>query len=188
MESAVVAGLRRDDWRAASGKVDSMRLTHRSDYAVRVLTYLTLNRHRRCTIGEIAGAYGVSKSHLTTLAYRLGQRGFIKTSRGAGGGLELARSGSAINLGAVIRAVEPDFKLAECFAGAEKCACPIAGSCEITRVLELALQAFFEVLDRHTLEDLVTPATALKRILAVGEEDRPGHRRVSARGTSARRP
>ena len=157
-----------------------MRLTRHSDYAVRILTYLALNRNRRCTIREIADAYGISRSHLMTLVFHLGRRGFIKTSRGAGGGLELARPASAVNLGAVIRAIEPNFELAECFAGAEKCICPIAGSCEITRVLELALQAFFEVLDRHTLEDLVTPAPALKRILVAGGEDRPGDRNFSA--------
>lgn len=149
-----------------------MQLTRYSDYALRVLMYLALNGHRRSTAREIADAYGVSESHLKKVIFHLGRSGFITTIRGEGGGLELARPASGINLGAVYREFEPNFELAECFAGKERCACPIAGFCEITRVLESALQAFFEVLDRHTLEDLLTSAPALKHILLSCEEDR----------------
>ncbi len=153
-----------------------MQLTRYSDYALRVLTHLALNGHRRCTVREIADAYGVSESHLTKVIHHLGRSGYIATVRGAGGGLELAKPASGISLGAVYREFEPGFELAECFADRERCACPIAGYCEMTRVLELALQAFFEVLDRHTLEDLLTTAPALKRMLIAGE--------VGARGLS----
>jgi len=163
-----------------------MQLTRYGDYAVRVLMYLALNSHRRCTTREIADAYGVSESHLTKVVFNLGQSGFILTIRGEGGGLELARPPSEINLGAIYRRFEPNFELAECFAGKEKCACPIAGFCEITGALELALQVFFEVLNRHTLEDLLTSAPNLKRILSRNEEGGP--RRVSDQGMQARRP
>ena len=149
-----------------------MQLTRYSDYALRVLMYLALNGHRRSTTREIADAYGVSESHLMKVIFHLGRSGFITTIRGEGGGLELARPASGINLGAVYREFEPNFELAECFAGKERCACPIAGFCEITGMLESALQAFFEVLDRHTLEDLLTSAPALKHILLSCEEDR----------------
>ncbi len=163
-----------------------MQLTRYSDYAVRVLMYLALNGHRRCTTREIADAYGVSESHLTKVIHHLGESGFITTIRGEGGGLEMARPASGINLGAIYREFEPNFELAECFAGKERCACPIAGFCELTRALELALQAFLDVLDRHTLEDLLKAAPVLKGILIGNEEDGP--RRVSARGTPTRRP
>ena len=164
-----------------------MQLTRYSDYALRVLMYLALNRHRRCTIREIADAYGVSESHLSKVIRHLSRGGFITTIRGAGGGLELVKQASTINLGDIYREIEPNFELAECFASRDRCVCPIAGSCEMTRVLELALQAFFEVLDRHTLDDLLTPAPALKRMLLAGKKDglRPG--RVSVRETPAPR-
>ena len=142
-----------------------MQLTRYSDYALRVLMYLGINGHRRSTTREIAAACGVSKSHLTKVIYHLGRSGFITTIRGAGGGLELARPPHEISLGSVYREFEPNFELAECFADRERCSCPIAGFCEMTCILELALQAFFEVLDRHTLKDLLTPAGALRRVL-----------------------
>ena len=46
---------------------------------------------------------------------------------------------------------------------------PYRRSCELTHVLEMALQAFLEVPDRHTLEDLLSPAPALKGILTIEE-------------------
>ena len=79
---------------------------------------------------------------------------------------------SEINLGEVIRATEGNFHLVECLGGREKNSCPIAGPCALTSVLETALQAFLDVLDRHTLKDLLTPAPALRRIFAASEEAR----------------
>ena len=103
------------------------------------------------------------------LTHDLGRRGFVATSRGKNGGLELARPAREINLGDVYRATETSFELAECFSGREKNSCCIAGVCELTQVLETALQAFLGVLDRHTLADLLSPAPALKGILMVEE-------------------
>jgi Rrf2 family nitric oxide-sensitive transcriptional repressor len=41
-----------------------MRLTIYTDYTLRVLMYLALNRTRLATIPEIAAAYGISEDHL----------------------------------------------------------------------------------------------------------------------------
>ena len=122
-----------------------MQMTKYSDYSLRALIYLGLNRHRRCTIREIADAYGISENHLMKLVHQLGQEGFITTIRGKNGGLELAMPASEINLGEVFRATEGNCQLVECFAGREKNTCPIAGPCRLTGVLETALQAFLEV-------------------------------------------
>ncbi|MDE0174288.1 MAG: Rrf2 family transcriptional regulator [Defluviicoccus sp.] len=147
-----------------------MQLTRYSDYSVRALIYLGLNRHRRCTAQEIADAYGISQSHLMKSIHRLGQKGFIATTRGKNGGLELAMPASQINLGEVFRTTERNFKLAECFAGEKENSCAIAGPCVLTHVLEMALQAFLDVLDRHTLQDLLASANALTAVFEAGEK------------------
>ena len=142
-----------------------MQLTRYSDYSLRVLMYLGLNAGRRCTIHEIAVAYGVSENHLMKLIHQLGLMGYITTTRGKNGGLELARPANKINLGKVIRQTEGNFHLVECFNSANN-TCVIAGPCVLAEVLDSALHAFFEVLDKYTLEDLLKPADALKRSLA----------------------
>ena len=149
-----------------------MQMTKYSDYSLRALIYLGLNRHRRCTIREIADAYGISENHLMKLIHQLGREGFIRTTRGKNGGLELAVPASEINLGSVFRATEGTLQLVECLAGQKKNTCPIAGPCRLTGVLDEALQAFLDVLDQYTLEDMLTPAPALQRIFAAREAAR----------------
>ena len=156
-----------------------MQLTRYSDYSLRALIYLGLNADRRCTIREIADAYGISDNHLMKVIHGLGREGYVATTRGRNGGLELALPASEINLGAVVRATEGTLDLVECFATGEKNACPISGPCALTHILETALEAFLDVLDRHTLEDLLRPADALKLIFAAR------HRHALAEGPVA---
>src|SRR5512139_4077144 len=98
-----------------------MRLTTMTDYAMRLLMYLAHAPDRLCTIAEIAGAYGVSEAHLMKVTHQLGLAGFIETVRGKGGGMRLAAPPTTINLGEVVRAVEPDFALVECLGSGNRC-------------------------------------------------------------------
>jgi Rrf2 family nitric oxide-sensitive transcriptional repressor len=130
-----------------------MRLTTMTDYALRLLMYLAHQPERLCTIAEVADAYGISQVHLMKITHELGLAGFIETVRGKGGGMRLAASPASINLGAVVRAVEPDFVLVEGFGSENQCA--LTGYCRLAGVLGGALEQFLAHLDRHTLGDLV---------------------------------
>ncbi len=162
-----------------------MQLKRYSDYALRTLIYLGLHAGRRCTISEIAAAYGISENHLMKLAHHLGQRGFIRTLRGRNGGLELAIPPAEIGLGEVFRATEGDVHLVECFGGEAHNTCPIAGPCVLTNVLASALKAFLDVLDRHTLQDLLVPSQALHAIFSARAGAGGPSRHAAAGGTNA---
>lgn len=142
-----------------------MRLTTLSDYSLRVLMYLGARPERLATIQEIADAYGISENHLMKVVHRLAQHGFVETVRGRGGGLRLKGRADAIRLGAVVRAVEEDFCLVECF-GADG-VCRITDVCRLKGVLRLALGAFLETLDGWTLADLVAKPKKLTDALAI---------------------
>ncbi|MGU3326651.1 Rrf2 family transcriptional regulator [Methylobacterium mesophilicum] len=129
-----------------------MRLTRYTDYSLRVLIYVGLHEPRQSSIAQIARAYGISESHLTKVVHQLGRLGLIRTIRGRGGGLRLAKSPADIVVGAVVRQTEDDLALVECFAGN---ACAITASCRLRRALSEALVAFLAVLDRYTLADLI---------------------------------
>jgi Rrf2 family nitric oxide-sensitive transcriptional repressor len=137
-----------------------MRLTLLSDYSLRVLMYLATCDNRLSTIGEIANSYGVSENHLMKVVNRLSRCGFIETVRGRGGGMRLGMKADAINLGEVLRAMEEDFELVECFG--QDNTCRITRACRLKIVLRRALNAYFAVLDEWTLADLVTNGRALK--------------------------
>ena len=129
-----------------------MRLTLFSDYAIRVLIYAAAADGRLVTIEEIANAYGISRSHLMKVVNSLTKAGYLKGVRGRSGGVTLAMPGSEINLGAVVRATEPDFALVECFTRENRCA--ISGCCRLPNILNEALGAFVATLDRYALSDI----------------------------------
>ena len=142
-----------------------MHLTTFSDYTLRTLMYLALQPDRLCTIDEIAAAYGISTHHLTKVVHQAALAGDVATVRGHGGGMRLARSPEAINVGAVLRRTESDLEVAPCFGAAETCA--IQPACVLQDALREALEAFLAVLDRVTLADLIRPNQRLADLLKI---------------------
>ncbi len=130
-----------------------MRLTTFSDYALRVLMYAAAAGDRLITIEETAKTYNVSRAHLAKVVNILTRTGYLRGVRGRSGGFTLAKPPGDINLGAVVRATEPDFALVECFATGNQCI--IAMRCRLPEVLNEALNAFVSTLDRYTLADLM---------------------------------
>ena len=68
-----------------------MRLTTRTNLAMRTLMYCAVNTGRNIRTSEIAEATNASENHLGQVINTLGQTGFIKTVRGRGGGIRLGR-------------------------------------------------------------------------------------------------
>ena len=135
-----------------------MRLTTMTDYALRLLMHVAQQPQRLCTISEVAQAYGISEAHLMKVTHQLGLQGWIETVRGKGGGMRLAHAPHDINLGAMVRGIEPDFALVECFSTGNQCV--LTGQCRLASVLGGALQDFMAHLDGFTLADLL-PGTSL---------------------------
>lgn len=131
-----------------------MRLTVFSDYTLRVLTYLALDRTRLATVPEIAAAYDISENHLTKVVHQLARAGIVETVRGHGGGIRLARAPEDVRLGEVVRASEGDAPIVECL-GEDKSGCCIAPVCKLTGILVDAFDALYDSLDQYTLADLV---------------------------------
>jgi len=141
-----------------------MRLNVQSDYALRLLMDLAVNRDRLMTIADVAERFGISKNHLMKVANTLGRNGAIETVRGRAGGLRLGRPASEITVGEVVRCMEGDFAIVECFQGG-KGQCLITPACRLKGVLHEAMEAFLAVLDRYTIEDLVKRNPALAALL-----------------------
>lgn len=131
-----------------------MRLTSFTDYSLRTLLHLGTNRDRLVTIQEIADTHQISKNHLMKVVYQLGLGGFVETVRGRNGGLRLKREPSEINLGAVVRATETDFFMAECFSP-NGSTCPLDGNCRLKHALATATNAYLASLDTQTLAMLL---------------------------------
>jgi Rrf2 family nitric oxide-sensitive transcriptional repressor len=145
-----------------------MKLTRFTDYSLRVLIYLGLQRNERVTIREISAAYGVSRNHLMKVVSTLTRLQYVAAQRGPGGGLALARPAADINLAAVINDMEEDMNLVECFCPQGKCV--ISPECQLRKVLQKALRAYIECLQAYTLQDLLQPATGLENLLGINHK------------------
>jgi Rrf2 family nitric oxide-sensitive transcriptional repressor len=130
-----------------------MHLSTFTDYTLRVLMYLAVEKDRLATISELARSYGISENHLMKVVHQLAKSGLVESVRGKGGGIRLARKPDEIRLGGVIRASEGDTPIVECFS-AEKNACRIAPACRLNRILAQAFDDLFQALDAYTLADL----------------------------------
>lgn len=139
-----------------------MRLTLFSDYSLRVLLYAAAHGDRLVTVTEIAKAYRISRNHLVKVAAMLVKIGVVEATRGRHGGLRLALPPDRINVGRLVRKTEPDFALVECFDKKTN-ACVITPFCSLKDVLFEAQARFLEVLDRHTLADLLARTTDMRQ-------------------------
>lgn len=172
-----------------------MKLTNYSDYALRSLIYLATKPEPQAlaNISDIANSYDISKSHLTKIIHKLGKLGYIETIRGKNGGIRLACAPEDINLGVLIKQIEPDFELVECFAATipnannaeqqglpiklidelennstinTKLGCVISPVCQLKSVFFEALTAFIMVLEKYTLADIIENKEELSQLLS----------------------
>jgi Rrf2 family transcriptional regulator, nitric oxide-sensitive transcriptional repressor len=130
-----------------------MKLNLHTDFALRLLMYLA-QAPDQPTVDKVASAFGISRHHLMKVAQTLVSLELVDARRGRGGGLSLARPAAEINLGAVVRALEPTGSFVECFDRKTN-DCAIAGVCGLQGALNLALGDFLKRLDGYSLADLV---------------------------------
>jgi Rrf2 family nitric oxide-sensitive transcriptional repressor len=144
-----------------------MRLTMQTDYALRMLIQLGVHANRLVTVKETAEVYRVSKNHMMKVAHRLCQEGFVRSVRGNGGGLSLAKKPSEINIGDVVMCIEGDFSLVGCFE--PRCEdCRISSACLLRSALRNALKAFHATLGEYTLQDLLVTRPLLEELFLKG--------------------
>ncbi len=143
-----------------------MRMTLHTDYALRMLIYIATRPDHTCTVTDVAGAYELSRNHLIKVAQTLRDLGLLETTRGRTGGLRLLKPPEEIGIGALVRATEEEFSLAECM---QTCGrhCAISPACRLKGMLHEALSAFLAVLDKYTLADLVRNKSALGPLLGI---------------------
>jgi Rrf2 family nitric oxide-sensitive transcriptional repressor len=78
--------------------------------------------------------------------------------------MRLAMHPSEINVGWLIRRTEPHLNLVECF-DSETNTCPIAPACGLKGLLRRAQQAFLDVLDAYSLDQILTRQSDLVSLL-----------------------
>lgn len=145
-----------------------MQLTRQTDYAIRVMMFLGIQKDDRLvTISDIAYHFDISRNHLMKIVHRLGQKEYIQTVRGKYGGLRLERDPSTVKLGELVRDFETTLDVVDC----KKLTCPITGSCDLKPIMQKAQEAFLAVIDEYTLQNLLNNPADLRSLLGIDESE-----------------
>jgi Rrf2 family protein len=99
-----------------------MQITRQADYAVRAVLYLAkLNPDERAATSHIAEEQRIPPSFLAKIVSQLSVAGLLQTSRGARGGVSLARAPETISLLEVVEAIDGPILLNECVSDHSTC-------------------------------------------------------------------
>ena len=126
-----------------------MKLTRYTDYALRIMTHLAAVPEGLVAIHTLAAACDAPENHVMKVTPALVRGGFVKSTRGRGGGLRLGRPAGEIRLGDIVRLTESGFDLNDC---AE---CTLESRCKLKQAIALAGEAFLTVLNQFTLADML---------------------------------
>lgn len=116
------------------------------------------------SIGELCGIYGLSKNHLAKAVHKLARLGYVESVRGKKGGIRLAAEPASINIGAVVRKLEPGFDLVECFDEGKN-TCLLSPACRLQAVFSKATRTFQDTLAQYTLADVIRNRSKLESLV-----------------------
>jgi Rrf2 family protein len=107
-----------------------MQITRQADYAVRAMVYLAqLDPDERAATGKIALEKNIPPSFLAKIVSQLSVAGLLQTSRGARGGVALAKPAETISLLDVVEAIDGPILLNDCVNASSTCSndedCPL---------------------------------------------------------------
>jgi FeS assembly SUF system regulator len=108
-----------------------MRLSNMADYAV--VTMSAASRHcgsARVSATDLANETGIALPTTQKLVSILSKAGLLRSARGSGGGISLARPAAAISLADIIEAVEGPIAMTSCVdTGSHNCV--MEGNCRV---------------------------------------------------------
>ncbi|MEG0483398.1 MAG: Rrf2 family transcriptional regulator [Acinetobacter sp.] len=136
-----------------------MQLNKFTDYALRILMYISRPRDLPYTISEIAEDLQVSQNHLVKIVHFMGKQGWLITSRGKGGGIRLNQEILNFRLGKIVRTLQGETEIVECNTPP----CVLRPQCGLKGILDHAVVQFYQSLDQYTVADVLTAPVSYQK-------------------------
>ena len=136
-----------------------MQLNKFTDYALRIVMYISPPRDVPYTIAELAENLQVSQNHLVKVVHFMAKNEWIITSRGKGGGIRLNPDALSAQLGEMVKILQGNQEIIDCNSPP----CVLRKHCDLKGVLDQAMQQFYNHLNQYRLADVVQSAAATMR-------------------------
>lgn len=129
-----------------------MRLLASTDIALRALMLLANEPSGQpLNVDKLSRLLGnLSRNHLHKIVQNLAALKLVRTIRGKSGGVVLAVAPETIKIGQLIRALEGDQAVVECFRP-DGGNCTLTAGCRLRGHLRQARDGFYRGLDQHTI-------------------------------------
>ncbi|MBL7156630.1 MAG: Rrf2 family transcriptional regulator [Candidatus Omnitrophica bacterium] len=128
-------------------------ITRNTDYAIRALCYIAKNEKKVLSVKGLVKESKITKPFLRKILQHLNKKGFLKSTRGKGGGFVLMRKPGLIRVREVIEAFQGKIQLSEhVFI---KRLCPHIKVCKLKKALDGIEKNAIRVLNSITIKDLI---------------------------------
>lgn len=152
-----------------------MKLSRKSDYALRALVYLTLNRTRGpISIRELAAENDIPKRFLEQIMLEMKSKGWVVSAAGRIGGFKLAKEPDAITMGQVVRHFDGVLAPVWCVSVSHYEPCSQEPKCRFRRVLLDARNYVSMLMDQATLSKVALGAVVTRTEVFSGYYDGAG--------------
>jgi Rrf2 family protein len=130
-----------------------MQITRQADYAIRAVRYLSRQKeNQRAATSTVAKEMKIPPSFLAKIISQLSIAGLLHTSRGARGGVTLARDPKDISLLDVVEAIDGPILLNECVGDPGNC--DFSEECAMHPIWQEAQEALVKRLRETTFASL----------------------------------
>jgi len=128
------------------------------EYAIRAMTYLARHPNRMCLAKEISSNEEIPHYFLSKILQSLAREGLLKSTKGPGGGFQLAKPAKSITLYHIKKAVDGVNDLEECAVGLARCNDQVP--CPLHDTFQPLRQQIKQYLRETTLADMARAVEA----------------------------
>lgn len=137
-----------------------MTLTKKGEYALRAMIQLGLARalsREIVPVSELAQSNRLPLKFVERILLELREAGYVETQRGKLGGYMLAKPMDQIRMGELVRLIDGRLAPIACASETEyaRCSCPDEDHCGLRMLMIDVRNAISNILDRHTLAEVV---------------------------------
>lgn len=138
-----------------------MKLTKKGEYALRTLIQLGIAARLGrdvVSVSDLAEHENLPYKFIENILQELRKDGYVESKRGKEGGCRLAKPMKEITIGEVVRLIDGRLAPIGCASETdyEKCSCPDEVHCGLRMLMIDVRNAIAQILDRYTLDDIVS--------------------------------